>query len=85
MKYKALWELGIRSVTTGDKRTNSKGGRTHSNRCWSKACPWSERVWQPQIEALFDMRIIDTDATSYKLCTPEAVLESAAKDYIRKQ
>ena len=37
-------------------------------------------VWSPQTEALFDIRIIDTDAPSYKHRTPEAVLESAAKD-----
>ena len=37
-------------------------------------------VWSPQTEALFDIRIIDTDAPSYKHCTPEAILESAAKE-----
>ena len=37
-------------------------------------------VWSPQTEALFDIRIIDTDAPSYKHHTPEAVLESAAKE-----
>ena len=50
---------GIRSVTTGDKRTNSGRGRTYYSRCWSKACPWSEGVWQPQTEAMFDIRIIN--------------------------
>ena len=37
-------------------------------------------VWSSQTEALFDIRIIDTDAPSYKHRTPEAVLESAAKE-----
>ena len=37
-------------------------------------------VWSPQTEALFDFRIIDTDAPSYKHRTPEAVLQSAAKE-----
>ena len=37
-------------------------------------------VWLPQTEALCDICIIDTDAPSYKHCTPEAVLESAAKE-----
>ena len=37
-------------------------------------------VRSPQTEALFDIHIIDTDAPSYKHCTPEAVLESAAKE-----
>ena len=31
-------------------------------------------VWSPQTEALFDIRIIDTDTSSYKHRTPEAVL-----------
>ena len=37
-------------------------------------------LWSPQTEALLDIRIIDTDAPSYKHHTPEAVLESAAKE-----
>ena len=40
-------------------------------------------VWSPQTEALFDIRIIDTDAPSYKHHTPVAVLESAAKEMKR--
>jgi len=34
-------------------------------------------VWQPQTEALFDIRVIDTDAQSYSAQTPLAVLCSA--------
>jgi len=34
-------------------------------------------VWQPQTEALFDIRVIDTDAQSYSTRTPLAVLCSA--------
>ena len=41
-------------------------------------------VWSPQTVTLFDIRIIDTDAPSYKHCTPEAVLESAAKEKKKK-
>ena len=41
-------------------------------------------MWSPQAEALFDIRILDTDAPSYKHHTPEAVLESAAKEKKRK-
>ena len=37
-------------------------------------------MWSPQTEALFDIRIIDTNAPSYKHHTPEAVLESATKE-----
>ena len=37
-------------------------------------------VWSPQTEALFDIRIIDTDAPSYKHCTPETVFENTAKE-----
>ena len=39
-----------------------------------------QELWSPQTEALFDIRIIDTDAPSYKHHTPEAVRESAAKE-----
>ena len=34
-------------------------------------------VWQIQTEALFDIRVVDTDARSYCGCTPTAVLCSA--------
>ena len=37
-------------------------------------------VWSPQTEVLFDIRIINTNTPSYKHRTPEAVLESAAKE-----
>ena len=37
-------------------------------------------VWQPQAEALFDFKVIDTDAPSYSNRTPESVLESGAQD-----
>ena len=37
-------------------------------------------VWSPQIELLFDIRIMDSDAPSYKHRTPETALESAAKE-----
>ena len=37
-------------------------------------------VWLPQTEALFDIRIIDTDSPSYKQRTLEAALESAPKE-----
>ena len=37
-------------------------------------------VWQPQAEALFDFKVIDTDAPSYSSCSPESVLESGAQD-----
>ena len=31
-------------------------------------------VWQPQCDALFDIRVVDTDAPSYHSCTPQDVL-----------
>ena len=34
-------------------------------------------VWQPQTEALFDIRVVDTDAQSYTEHSVEAVLSSA--------
>jgi len=41
-------------------------------------------VWQPQTEALFDIRVVDTDARSYCGCTPTAVLCSAEIEKKRK-
>ena len=31
-------------------------------------------VWEPQTEALFDIRVVDTDAQSCHACTPQDVL-----------
>ena len=41
-------------------------------------------VWQPQTEALFDIRVIDTDAQSHAERSVEAVLTSAEKEKKRK-
>ena len=41
-------------------------------------------VWIPQSEALFDIRVVDTDAQSYRSRTPLAVLCSAECDKKRK-
>ena len=35
-------------------------------------------MWQPQVEALFDIRGIDTDAPSYRQCSPVFILDSGA-------
>ena len=35
-------------------------------------------VWQPQVEALFDVRVIDTDAPSHCHRAPNAILESSS-------
>ena len=37
-------------------------------------------VWQTQATALFDVRVIDTDAKSYVNCTPQSILEKAEKE-----
>ena len=34
-------------------------------------------VWQPQVDVLFDVRVVDTDAPSYCSHSPQAVLSSA--------
>ena len=34
-------------------------------------------VWQSQVETLFNIRVVDTDAPSYRWRTPAAVLDSA--------
>ena len=36
-------------------------------------------VWQPQVEALFDVRVIDTDAPSHCHRAPNAILESSSQ------
>ena len=36
--------------------------------------------WQPQTEALFDIRVVDTDAPSYVKHTVEAVLQIAEQE-----
>ena len=35
-------------------------------------------VWQPQVEASFDIRVVDTDAPSYRRRTPATMLDSGA-------
>ena len=37
-------------------------------------------VWQPQVEALFDVRVIDTDAPSHCHRAPNAILESSSQE-----
>jgi hypothetical protein len=37
-------------------------------------------VWQPQVEALFDIRVIDTDAQSYSNRSPKDILSMAEKE-----
>ena len=36
-------------------------------------------VWQPQVEALFDIRVIDTDAQSHAHCSLNAAAEKEKK------
>ena len=41
-------------------------------------------VWTPQTEALFDIRVTDTDAQSYTSQSPKEVLQSAEKEKKKK-
>jgi len=41
-------------------------------------------VWQPQAEALFDIRVTDTDAQSSQSHTPQSVLVSVEVDKKQK-
>ena len=41
-------------------------------------------VWQPQAEALFDIRVIDTDAQSHAHSSVNAVLATGEKEKKRK-
>jgi len=40
----------------------------------------SPRVWIPQVEALFDVRVANTDAASYVNCSVSAVLATAEEE-----
>ena len=37
-------------------------------------------VWIPQVEALFDIRVVDTDAQSYRNSSPMDILSGAEKE-----
>ena len=37
-------------------------------------------VWQPQVEALFDIRVFDPNAPSHRTRSPEAILETGANE-----
>jgi hypothetical protein len=37
-------------------------------------------VWEPQVEALFDIRLVDADTPSYSLMTLQAVLRKSQKE-----
>ena len=41
-------------------------------------------VWEPQTEALFDIRVVDTDARSYRTRPPRDVLSTAKGEKKRK-
>ena len=41
-------------------------------------------VWQPQVDILFNVRVVDTDAPFYQGRTPKAVLHIAETEKQRK-
>ena len=41
-------------------------------------------VWQPQVDVLFDVRVVDTDAPSYRGRSPQTMLGSAEAEKKRK-
>ena len=45
---------------------------------------WVRGVWQPQVDVLFDVCVVDTDAPSYCGRTPQAVLGSVEAEKKRK-
>ena len=51
-------------VKEGDPAMNDPGLRLDLGICG---------VWQPQVEALFNIRVVDADAPSYGWCTPAAI------------
>ena len=42
-------------------------------------------VWQPCVDAIFDVRVVDTDAPSYRSHSPHAVLQSAESEKKKKK
>jgi len=34
-------------------------------------------VWEPQVDAIFDVHVVDTDAPSYADCSPQTVIQTA--------
>ena len=36
-----------------------------------------QAVWKSQVDAIFDIRVVDTDAPSYRIHPPQVVLQSA--------
>ena len=37
-------------------------------------------IWKPQCKALFDIQVVDTNASSYRSCAPQDVLQTAEMD-----
>ena len=66
-----VWPQVIRElvVQEGDPASNDPGLRLDLG---------IRGVWQPQVEALFDIQVIDTDAPSYRRRSPISVLDSGA-------
>ena len=71
-----MWGNVVREPVVCDKSTSSDGALV------ADLCV--RGVWIPQSEVLFDIRVVDTDAQSYRNRTPLAVLCSAECDKKRK-
>ena len=71
-----VWGNVVREPVVCDRLTSSDGALV------ADLCV--RGVWIPQSEALFDIRVVDTDAQSYRNRTPLAVLCSAECDKKRK-
>ena len=41
-------------------------------------------VWEPQVDAIFDVHVVDNDAPLYCSCSPQAVIQSAEVEKKRK-
>ena len=66
-----VWPLVIREpvVREGDPASDEPGLRLDLG---------VRGVWQPQVEALFDIHVIDTDARTYRRHSPVSILDSGA-------
>ena len=65
----------------GPPQSRSHDGSLSDPPCKSLIADFSARgVWQPQATALFDVRVIDTDAPSYVNESPDTVLMWAERE-----
>ena len=66
-----LWSQVVREPIVKEAECKADGPGLRADLC-------IRGVWTPQVEALFDLKVIDTDAASHLHRTPESILDSGA-------